>query len=497
MKQTLIILIAAALFAGWLYYTSQQAGRVVCESCIVYEGQRACAKAAATTEEEAMQQAATVACAQLASGMDATLRCQRTEPESADCEGGEAGGYGAAAPAAARSAAPGTASAGDPYADLPRTHIRYADLPPPNATPSAGNSPRVIPRPDGAVLRVPAGFRIIEAAAGFETPRRMALSPGGDVFLADSGAGTIIVLRDRDGDGRFETRSQYADGLDRPFGLAFAPGALFVGAQGEILRFPHKPGARKPSGPPARLLTLPKGGHWTRDVLHDEATGRIYVSVGSESNRTEEPLPRASVFWFERGADAPKPVTYSTGLRNAVALAWEPVTGALWTVVNEMDGLGEELPPDWATALVEGAFYGWPYAYAGDHPVPGLDAKQRARVAKARRPDVLLRAHSAPLGIAFYGAEQFPAHFRGGAFVALHGSWNARERRGYEVAYLPFQNGKAQGWSERFLDGWALGSDRREVWGRPVGLLVDRDGSLLVSDDGGGRIWRVSYEEGG
>jgi len=392
---------------------------------------------------------------------------------------------------------PSGAVAGDPYADLPRTDIRRSDLPPPNATPSVGNQPRVIPRPGGAALRVPRGFRVIEAASGFEMPRRMTLSPSGEVFLADAGAGTILVLRDEDGDGKFDGRSIFAEGLDRPFGLAFAPGALFVGTPGAILRFPYEKGSREPAGPAVRLLQLPKGGHWTRDVVHDEKTGRIYVSVGSQGNRSEEFFPRASVFWFDRTDENPEPMAYATGLRNPVALAREPVTGALWTVVNEMDGLGDELPPDWAAGLVEGAFYGWPYAYAGDIPVPGLDAEHRARVAKARRPDVLLRAHSAPLGIAFYDQARFPAHFRGGAFVALHGSWNAAERRGYEVVYLPFREGKALGWSERFLDGWALGPDRKEVWGRPVGLLVDRDGSLLVSDDGGGRVWRVRHEGGG
>ena len=504
MKQTVVILIVAALFAGWLYYTSQQAGRVVCETCITFEGRSECAKAAAATKEEALQQAAVVACATIASGMEDTLRCQRTPPDRSSCDGeAEENRYGAprtpgdaaAAPPPTPAASPSApATAGDPYAALPRTHIRHDDLPPPNATPSAGNPPRVVKRPAGATLSVPAGFEVIEAAAGFDRPRVMALSPAGKVFLADSGAGRILVLEDGDGDGRFESRSTYADDLDRPFGLAFAPGALFVGTEGAILRFPHEKGARKPAGPPRRLLEVPEGGHWTRDVLHDPSTGRIYVSVGSRSNRDEEPLPRASVLWFERDAARPRPVTYATGLRNPVSLAREPVTGAIWTVVNEMDGLGDELPPDWATGLVEGAFYGWPYAYAGNHPVPGLDAKHRERVASALRPDVLLRAHSAPLGIAFYEAKQFPAHFRGGAFVALHGSWNARERRGYEVVYLPFKEGRALGWSERFLDGWALGADRKEVWGRPVSVLVDRDGSLLVSDDGGGRVWLERFE---
>jgi glucose/arabinose dehydrogenase len=325
----------------------------------------------------------------------------------------------------------------------------------------------------------------------------MALAPNGDVFLADAGAGKLLVLRDPDGDGRFGPPAVFAAGLRRPFGMAFAPGALFVGTEDAILRFPYRAGDRKAAAAPVKLLTLPRGGHWTRDVLYDSATERIYVSVGSRSNAEEEAFPRASVFWFGRGDERPRPIPYASGLRNPVALAREPVTGAIWTVVNEMDGLGDELPPDWATALVEGAFYGWPYAYAGNNPVPGLLAKHRARVAAALRPDVLLRAHTAPLGIAFYTHDAFPARFRGGAFVALHGSWNARGRRGYEVVFLPFEGGRARGWSERFLWGWALAPDRREVWGRPVGLLVDRDGSLLVSEDAHGTLWRVRYGKGG
>lgn len=398
-----------------------------------------------------------------------------------------ANGSRAGAPSASR----------DPYAGLLRVHIRPEDLPPPYQSKSAANPPRLVPRPPEGALHVPEGFRVMEAASGFKGPRRLELSPAGEVFLTDSAAGKIIVLHDRDGDGRFEKPVLFAEGLDRPFGMAFAPGALFVGTESAVLRFPYTPGDRRAAGPPVKLLTIPTGGHWTRDVLYVRETERIYVSVGSRRNRADEPLPRASVFWFDRRAHKPVPVTYATGLRNPVALAQEPVTRALWTVVNEMDGLGDELPPDWAAALKEGGYYGWPHAYAGNHPLPDISAPHSARVKRALRPDVLLRAHSAPLGIRFYTGMQFPEHFRGGAFVALHGSWNARERRGYEVVYLPFRKGKALGWSERFLWGFTLGSRKKEVWGRPVGLLVDKDGTLLVSDDAGGTIWRVLYEGGG
>ncbi len=384
----------------------------------------------------------------------------------------------------------------DPYADFPRTHIRYEDLPRPGATPFAANPPRVVRQPAGARLHAPAGLRILQAASGFDRPRAMALAPNGDVFLSDSDRGEIVVLRDTNGDGRFETRVVFASGLDQPFGLAFAPGALFVGTEGAVLRFPYRNGGAKAIDPPAKLIDLPEGGHWTRDVLYDPRTKRVYVSVGSQSNRDEESFPRASIFWFDPSEAPPRPRPFATGLRNAVSLAIEPVNGALWAVVNEMDGLGEELPPDWASSIREGGFYGWPWGYAGNHPVPGIPERERARVASAVRPDVLLRPHSAPLDIAFYTRDVFPEHFRGGAFVALHGSWNARGRRGYEVVFLPFKDGKPAGWSERFLWGWSTSPDRREVWGRPVGLLVDADGSLLVSEDGNGTIWRVTYDGG-
>jgi glucose/arabinose dehydrogenase len=403
----------------------------------------------------------------------------------------------AAALLLAAGAPPAWPQARDPYANLERTHIRYEDLPPPASLSFAANPPRVVRQPRGARLHAPPGFRIVQAAGDFDTPRNMALAPSGEVFLAESGAGRIVVLRDRDGDGRFESRGVFADSLEEPFGLAFAPGYLYVGTEGAVLRYRYRPGQARAESPPEMLVELPTGGHWTRDVLHDEKSGRVYVSVGSRGNRGEEAFPRASVFWFDPRERPPEPRPFATGLRNPVSLAREPVTGAIWAVVNEMDGLGEELPPDWATAIVPGAFYGWPYGYAGNHPVPGLPERHRARVRAARRPDVLLRPHSAPLDIVFYTGRAFPGHFRGGAFVALHGSWNAKGRRGYEVVFLPFRNGKAAGWSERFLWGWSQSPSRREVWGRPVGLLVDRDGSLLVTEDGNGTIWRVSYAGGG
>ena len=222
----------------------------------------------------------------------------------------------------------------DPYAGLPRTHLRYEDLPGPGATPSAANFPRVVRQPPGARLHAPSGFRILQAASGFDTPRAMALAPNGDVFLSDSGRGEIVVLRDPNGDGRFDARMIFAGGLDRPFGLAFAPGALFVGTEGKLLRFPYRGGDAKPTAAPVTLIDLPEGGHWTRDVLYDPRANRVYVSVGSRSNRDEESFPRASVFWFNSREEKARPRPFATGLRNAVSLAREPGTGALWAVVN-------------------------------------------------------------------------------------------------------------------------------------------------------------------
>lgn len=377
--------------------------------------------------------------------------------------------------------------------------LRPADLPKPFATSSAMNPPRVVPKPDGARLRLPAGFEGFEAAGRFDTPRQMRLSPNGDVFLAESGGGRITVLKDMDGDGRFERRHAYARRLDSPFGMAFVPPFLYVAGSGSVLRFRYQPGDTVARGEPEFVTALPDGGHWTRDLLYDERANRIYVSIGSRSNCAEEPADRAVVLWFTPpGAERPpNGVTlepFASGLRNPVGLALEPVTRTVWTCVNERDGLGDELVPDYATGLVRGAFYGWPYSYIGANPQPGeLGKKRPDLVARAVVPDVLFEAHSAALGLDFYTGTAFPGRYRGGAFAAHHGSWNRRHRVGYKVVFLPFEQGRATGGYEDFMTGFSADPGAEQVWGRPVGILMDRDSSLLVSDDGADVVWRVRY----
>jgi glucose/arabinose dehydrogenase len=364
----------------------------------------------------------------------------------------------------------------------------------------------VVPKPNGAVLRVPPGFEVIEAAAGFDMARQMALAPNGDVFLSEPGANRVTVLRDADGDGRFEGRWTWSTDLDLPFGLAFAGDFLYVANTGSVVRFPYRPGETTATrGPEVVVRELPGRGfrqHWTRNLAYDAKAGRMYVSVGSASNLDEEEPHRAAILAFSMGTDGPGALVppggaeleiFASGLRNPVGLTLRPGTGDLWTCVNERDGLGDDLVPDYATRVEKGGFYGWPYAYIGPHPQPGFAEKRPDLVKRTLVPDVLFESHSAALGITFYDATAFPERYRGGAFVTHHGSWNRSRRVGYRVVFLPFRAGKAEGGYEDFLTGFGDDPERPEVWGRPVGVLVDRDGSLLVSDDGGEKVWRVRY----
>lgn len=390
----------------------------------------------------------------------------------------------------------------DPGPGLHRYRIRPESLPKPYATPSAVNPPRVVARPDHAILRAPPGFTVIEAAADFRMPRQMHLLPNGDLLLAESEIGQITLLRDADGDGRFEFRSPWVRGLDQPFGLALAEGFVYVGEIDRIIRFPWTSGeSRAPGDGEVVVPTLTprsSGGHWTRNLLWDPKERVIYVAVGSLGNVEEDEPNRAAILRFRPGATIPPggfPLAiHASGLRNPVGLTLDPATGALWTCVNERDGLGDDLVPDYATKVEPGGFYGWPYAYIGRNPQPGFAEKRPDLVLRSLVPDVLFEAHSAALGIVFYNGTAFPPRYRGGAFVTHHGSWNRKERVGYRVVYLPFSAGRATGEYEDFLVGWSDPGAAPRVWGRPVGVLVDRDGSLLVSDDGGDRIWRIRYD---
>ncbi|MDA0260797.1 MAG: PQQ-dependent sugar dehydrogenase [Proteobacteria bacterium] len=290
--------------------------------------------------------------------------------------------------------------------------------------------------------------------------------------------------------------SVFVGGLERPHGLAIHVGYLYIGTPKTIWRVPFSAGqtrARGAAEPFTERGALGSGGgHWTRNLVFSGDGARVFVAVGSHANVGEEPEVRASVQQFAANGRGQR--TLAGGLRNPVGIARYPGTDDLYVVVNERDGLGDGLVPDFLTRVVDGGFYGWPYAYIGNHPDPALGSKRPDLVAKSRVPDVLFQAHSAPLGLVFYDADQFPAGYRGDAFVALHGSWNAQRPTGYKIVRVPFENGRPSGGYETFLSGfWIAGADRARVWGRPAGLAIALDGSLLVADDGSQTVWRVSY----
>lgn len=368
-------------------------------------------------------------------------------------------------------------------------------LPPPYHSPSAMNPPRVISRPDGAQLRLPAGFDIAVYAEGFERPRFMLLGPSGEVLVSDSvNGGSVYVLVDRDRDFQPETRKKLITGLDRPYGLAFWKQYLYVAETTSLKRYPYD--ARTMTvGPAEEVVSMRDfgAGHWTRTVLFDRKGEKMYLAIGSRSNVSPgEPPMRAAINRFN--PDGSGHEIFASGTRNPIGLRWYPGTDVLWAAVQERDGLGDDLVPDYFTHIQPGGFYGWPYAYVGPNEDPRNKGLRPDLVAKTIVPDVLLQAHVAVLDFIFYTGKQFPARYHGGAFLAFHGSWNRARRVGYSVAFVPFRDGKPGGPVEDFLTGWMLAPERREVWGRPVGLLELPDGSLLVSEDGGNKIWRVWYK---
>jgi glucose/arabinose dehydrogenase len=396
--------------------------------------------------------------------------------------------------------------------------IKPEDLPAPYATESASNAPDQAARPEGGMPQVLEGFRVSEFATGMSEPRVIEIAPNGDVFVADSGNGEIDVFRMGE-DGSVAKKEAFATGLDQPYGIAFYPLGdnpqyVYVATPGSVMRFPYKDGDMKAIGEAETIVAeLPTGGgHWTRDLEFSPDGKTLFVSVGSGSNVGEgmdadapegfmdsHPLgatwadeeDRADVLAFD--PDGKNKRVFATGLRNCSGLTTQPETGALWCVVNERDELGDDLPPDYATHVAEGAFYGWPWYYIGGNEDPRLEGKRPDLADKVSVPDVLFQAHSAPLGITFYEGNQFPADYKGDAFVAMHGSWNRDHRTGYKIVRLPFEDGKPTGEYQDFMTGFVL--DDQSVWGRPVDITEAKDGSLLVSDDGSGTIWRVVSEK--
>ncbi|HET7879917.1 MAG TPA: PQQ-dependent sugar dehydrogenase [Acetobacteraceae bacterium] len=389
-------------------------------------------------------------------------------------------------------------SYGDWHDDAPGVlrHITPESMPQPYATSSAAHAPSVVPRPAGATLRAPPGFSVEQYMGGLDGPRTLRVAPNGDVFVAESSAGRVRILRPT-ANGAKPQSMVFATGLDYPFGIAFWPPGpeprfIYVAETSRVVRFPYAPGDVRPRGAAQVIVPhLPTGGHATRDVVFSRDGRTMFVSVGSSGNvDTSGEEGRADVLAFDPEGGGRR--IFASGLRNCTAEAIAPVTAALWCVVNERDGLGDDLPPDYATSVRDGAFYGWPWYYIGDHEEPRLKGQRRDLAGRVTVPDVLIQPHSAPLGIAFYDATQFPQAYRGDAFVTLRGSWNRARRTGYKVVRVRFADGKPTGEYEDFLTGF-VASDQA-VWGRPVGVAVAQDGALLVSEDGNGTIWRIAYQ---
>jgi glucose/arabinose dehydrogenase len=389
-----------------------------------------------------------------------------------------------------------------------RRHLTAADLPAPAQDQSVDNGASMVPRPANAWPIAPKGFKVELYATDLDNPREMRTAPNGDVFLAESETGKIKVFRGVTRDGKAEVVSEFAEGLRQPFGIAFYPSGpnpkyVYIGDTDEILRFPYKNGDLKASGGLEKLAELPGGGrlrgggHWTRDLAFSKDDTKLFASVGSHSNVDDadthpEEFQRADVLQFTPEGKFVK--VYAYGIRNCVGEAINPVTGELWCSTNERDALGNNLVPDYVTHVQEGGFYGWPWYYMGPHggvQDPRHVGKHPELQAKVITPDILVNPHFASLEMLFYEGSQFPAEYKGDGFAAEHGSWNRKERAGYEVIRLPMKNGHATGEYEDFLTGFTEGDG--SVWGRPVGVAVGKDGSLFVSDDGTRSIWHVIY----
>jgi glucose/arabinose dehydrogenase len=372
------------------------------------------------------------------------------------------------------------------------THGQKPVLPAPYSTKSSGNGPRNEEPPAGFLPTVAQGFRVNVFAEGFKVPRWLATAPNGDIFVAETGANQIVVLRDPQNTGGAQQREVFATGTSRVFGIAFKDDYVYVGTINALVRFRFDPKTSKRLGEAETLLKLPNGGaHITRSVAISADGKHVFVSVGSASNiNTGEDPIRAAVTICD--LDGKNARLFATGLRNPVGLAIEPVTGAAWVSVNERDELGDDLPPDYFTSVKDGGFYGWPYSYIGSNVDDRVKPQQPGLVAKAIIPDVLLGAHVAPLQFSFYTGKQFPQSYWGGAFIAEHGSWNRATRAGYQIAFVAFQDGQPSADPVTFLTGFVSDPKGRNVSGRPVGVAVAPDGALLVSDDGAGKIYRVS-----
>ena len=387
-----------------------------------------------------------------------------------------------------------------------RHKITLDDLPPPYATESVTNDADLVKQPPGAQPQVPAGFKIEQYASGFRDPRFLLTAPNGDIFLTESRADTIKVLRDSNGDGKPDITETFArEGLEKPFGIAFYPVGgepqfLYVANTNGVVRFPYRNGDLKARGPVEKLSAelspgglLHGGGHWTRDLVFSPDGKKMYVSIGSRSNVSDDNSEADRARIFEFNPDGTSKHVYAWGVRNAVGIKFRPGTNDLWMSVNERDALGDGLVPDYISRVQPGGFYGWPWFYMGKHQDPRHKGKHPELADKVLVPDVLVQSHSASLNLVFYDGQQFPEEYRGDIFAAFHGSWNKKRRTGYKIVRVALDKstGKARGDYEDFVTGFV--TPEGKVWGRPVGVTVAKDGSLLFSEDGNKTIWRVSY----
>jgi len=402
--------------------------------------------------------------------------------------------------------------------------ITTADLPKPFMTESTTLRSRIVPRPAGTLPVAPAGFRVGLFADGLSMPRVIRVAPNGDIFVAETRAGQVRVFRGISADGKPRETSVFATGFHEPYGMVFYPAGgnpqwLYVANTDSVVRYAYKAGDLKATGKPETVIAalpssrprdevawraydaavaagkpVPDHGHWTRDLALSLDGKRLFVGVGSASNLDDpddhpSETHRANI--LEYTPDGRFVKVYASGIRNPSGIAVNPTTGQVWCSVNERDGLGDDLPPDYISHVEEGGFYGWPWYYMGGNPDPRLKGKHPELKDKTIVPDVLLQSHTASLQITFYDGNQFPAEYRGDIFASEHGSWNRMVRSGYEVLRVPLKDGKSTGIYEDFLTGFL--TPNGDVWGRPVGVAVAPDGSLLVSDDGSGSLWRVSH----
>jgi glucose/arabinose dehydrogenase len=418
---------------------------------------------------------------------------------------------------------PESSQASSTPADSVSTATAPVELPAPYATKSATKRSKVIDWPAGRTPVVPAGFAISEYAGNFNSPRWLYVLPNGDVLVAESNtvptdvkkrvaaaldldpsrslkstsANRITLLRDTNQDGKPEVRETFLADLNQPLGMLVLGRYFYVANTDGVLRYAYEPGQTRISGSGQKILSLPAGGynnHWTRNLLASADGSKIYVSVGSGSNVAEHGMAnekrRANI--LEINPDGSGERVYAAGLRNPVGMAWAPGTTTLWTAVNERDELGDELVPDYLTSVKPGAFYGWPYAYFGPHEDPRRKGEAPELVKQTVVPDVALGPHTASLGLAFYTQQRFPTKYHNGAFIGQHGSWNRSSFSGYKVVFVPFQNGRPVGPMQDFATGFVASEAGQEVYGRPVGVAVLPDGALLIADDAGNKVWRVS-----